>query len=107
MPIKREITPQDVIDLLNWLIQNDPKTAKDFLSTKLNVNPTVAQHPSIQCGTSPKGKTYMRLLGFLNGLFGTFDDGTKKGYGAITLEYDEETDTPIKAELTINKSKPV
>jgi hypothetical protein len=82
MPIKQSITPQDVVDLLNEFIKLDPHGARMFLQMKAEVNSKVKDHPSIQTDGDPRSTT-VTPMGLINGLFGTYDDGKRKGWGPI------------------------
>jgi len=82
--LKEMITPQDVVDLLNESFRLDSAATRLFRENKVKCNDALAEHPSIQIGENSNGNT-LGILGFLNGLFGTNDNG----YGCIAANYNE------------------
>ena len=87
----------ELVARLNKLIEH-PDVRKDIgtlIEARVPCSEATLQHPTIQAGwatkedfekqTNPK----IGLLGFMNGLVGVFPDGTKKGWGLITANFDE------------------
>jgi hypothetical protein len=87
--MKTSITPADVVAVLNRALAAD-KDALTHLFTDYTVcNATLASDPTIQC--SQNGQQFrVRPLGILNGIFGIFDDGPKKGYGPIYMVVNDD-----------------
>lgn len=94
--MKESITPQDVVNLLNEAAAMDPIAVYDMMTNYVDANNELVRHPTIQCGPTSIGP-----LGFLNGLFGYFDDGPKKGSGPImmTRGMDMKTQDYIKESI--------
>jgi hypothetical protein len=72
----------------------DPKAVHELIEQRVVCNERLAEHPTCQVAgweNPPK----VGILGLLNGLCGTFDDGPKKDWGAIAVYYDEEDNTKI------------
>jgi hypothetical protein len=82
---------------LNKLIE-DPDVRKDIgalIETRVPCSKATLDHPTIQAGwstkedfekqTSPK----LGILGLLNGIVGVYPDGTKKGWGLVSANFDE------------------
>ena len=83
--LKKTIKVEEVVELLNDMYKLDPEAAHSFITQRVHCNKELADHPTIQVNnyTEP-GKHMVGLLGFLNGLFGTNDNG----YGCICAIYD-------------------
>jgi hypothetical protein len=74
--LKETVSAQDVCDLLNELLLLDPICVNNLISNRVECNESIANHPTAQVhqyidDESPK----IGLLGVLNGLFGTGEDG--------------------------------
>lgn len=82
-----EVTVQQVVDLLNEALRIDKYAVTDLISERITVNKDLAEHPTIQCVETGKGRYEMGLLGFLNGLFGV----DEKKFGAIVAVIDDKS----------------
>jgi len=82
--IKKKVTPQHVIDLLNELLKTDRRATENLFGVRVPCNKKLAQHPSVQVlAYGNKKKRYMvGFVGILNGMFGT----DKKGWGCIAID---------------------
>lgn len=84
--LKQSVTPQEVCDLLNEFLKLDCSCAQRLLSHHEVCNVPVANHPTIQVQMyyyneePPK----VGIVGILNGLFGT----SENGMGALCYEID-------------------
>ena len=92
-PYKKKITVQDVLDLLNELLQQDPEAVKALVNSRVRCNKRVANHPTIQVAARNSGTSDVLdeiyefgLLGLLNGLFGVDENG----YGPFMAVFDED-----------------
>jgi hypothetical protein len=104
--INQSITIQQTVDFLNSLIAIDREAISQLFAEHTACNCELMDHPAVQvqglkvndvlCGQ-------VAPLGIINGLFGVYDDGPKKGYGTIYREVDEETGLIIKFGLLENK----
>lgn len=88
-PREKKVTAQDVVDLMNAAAALDPQAVRALVHARVVCNDALAGHPSIQVGrasdTDPGGPWVVGLLGILNGIFGTFDNG----WGCITVILDD------------------
>jgi hypothetical protein len=100
MSIKEHVTPQEVVDFLNSLLEIDRDAITKVVITKQSCSEAMANHPTVQCGAVknlvgpnqiPSGFSdfTVGMVGILNGLFGSFDDGPKKGWGCVAYDLDE------------------
>ncbi len=96
MAIRADV--DQVIEFLNSLVAIDSHALAELLCVRVPCNKDLADHPTVQVavGGERSGYTFIRpgeyrvgFLGVLNGYFGAFDDGPKKGWGAIGAVYDE------------------
>lgn len=94
-------TAHRAIEILNFIIENDPDAALALLETRFPCNEVVADHPSIQVQQKEDGTCEVGLLGILNGVAGSYGDegGKFKGWGPVCVEYDENK--PVKARETL------
>ena len=80
--INGSVTVTDAVRLLNEVLALDPDAMNQLISSRVPCNESLADHPTIQVHGDPVS---VGLLGFLNGLFGTLDNG----FGPIMAFYDE------------------
>jgi len=73
--IKEHITVLEVIRILNEMVVSDPEAVRALIETRVSCNESLADHPSVQVQAAPDGSFQVGLLGVLNGLFGTDDEG--------------------------------
>jgi hypothetical protein len=83
--LKKNITPKNVCDLLNEMLELDYSCTEKLIEHRVPCNGKIADHASIQVqqfktDNSPK----VGLIGVLNGMFGV----RKDGMGAICYEID-------------------
>ncbi|HEV8702573.1 MAG TPA: hypothetical protein VGV60_14970 [Candidatus Polarisedimenticolia bacterium] len=110
-PRSRMVFAQDVVDLLNDASTKDAKAVRALIAARVECNAALGEHPTIQTGkiggrrlsrSTGVGGYEVGLLGILNGIFGTFDNG----WGCITAICDEHApDTPIRFEVCDNSGK--
>ncbi len=87
--IKPNITPADVVAVLNRALAEDRDAITHMFNDYTICNAQLAADATIQC--SQNGQQFrIRPLGVINGLFGLFDDGPKKGYGPIYMVVNED-----------------
>ena len=72
--VKPAITVVDVITLLNEAVALDRPAMAALLANRVPCNVALADHPAIQV-QAQHGGYHVGLLGIINGLFGTDDDG--------------------------------
>lgn len=85
----KTVSRQQAIDLLNELYQLDSAAIGVLLVNRIQVNETIARHPTVQCGLQ-YGGYWTSFLGILNGIFSDPDTG----HGSIVSKWgppDKET----------------
>ena len=91
--VKKSVTPQEAIDLLNSMLKEDKAATQELFSARAVCNEGLANHPTIQVRKYKKEDIpTVGILGVLNGLFGV----NEKGYGAITMVMDHTTITKFQ-----------
>ncbi len=90
MSLDRELA-QRVCDYLNELVKLDRPCIGAMIANRIPCNEALADHPSCQV-TGQHGGHHVGVLGLLNGFCGNYEDGPKKGWGAIAAVFD--TDGP-------------
>lgn len=96
MAIAEVVTLREVIHLLNNLIALDPIAVKNLVENRVVCNESLCEHETVQTMFDPERKVCLvGVLGVINGLFGVYDDGPKKGYGAIEAVYSDDKDEKI------------
>jgi len=81
--MKESITANDIIELLNDALKIDKEAISKIFLNRVLCNEKLANHPTIQISAINKYNSTVSALGILNGLFGTYDDGPKEGWGYI------------------------
>ena len=99
-PREKMASPHYVVDLLNEAAKLDPQAIRALVDTRVVCNQALADHPTIQVGPASEhdsgGPSVVGLLGILNGIFGTFDDG----WGCIAAVIEPgDPDVPISFRL--------
>lgn len=84
---------QRVVDLLDELIKTDSVAMKALIASRVPCGQELADHPTVQCGEREGDGYEVGLLGILNGLCGTLEDG----WGAVSVVF--EDDKPVGARL--------
>lgn len=84
--INNNIRLDDVIQLLNDLIKIDPKAIEDLIEQRVECSEELADHPTFQVNIYDGEHPKIGLLGVLNGLFGT----NEEGWGPIAAVFNDE-----------------
>jgi hypothetical protein len=85
--LKETIEIDDEIQLLNELLKLDPIAINSLVDQRIFCNNSIANHPTVQVSSVDQNTTKLGILGVLNGLFGTIQEGPKKGFGLITYQF--------------------
>ena len=81
--LKKKITPQDVCNTLNEMLELDYKCTKKLFEYHVPCNSKIADHPTIQVQKFKTDKfPKVGFIGIINGMFGIRGDGM----GAICYE---------------------
>lgn len=80
------------VELLNEMIESDPEAVSGLCSARIPCNEALADHPTVQVGPCPSCSDdpqvdRVGLLGVLNGICGAYDDGPRKGWGAVAVVF--------------------
>ena len=85
---------QQFVEFLDSLAKIDPVAMGQLVSHRVPCTPWMAEHPTVQVGVlsqhskvapnSNETEHEVGMLGILNGMFGVYDDGPRKGWGPIT-----------------------
>lgn len=82
MSLNNIVTLDEIIELMNELLEIDSQAITELIQKRVVCNEKLANHPTVQVSYDKKYDNYkVGLLGILNGLFGTDEDG----YGAICI----------------------
>lgn len=79
------MTPQQAVEFLNSLLTVDDLAISSLINNRIPCNRELADHPHVQVTASRSGYL-VGMLGILNGIFGTKDDGR----GFIRAVYDSD-----------------
>ena len=86
----RELLADMLIMGLNEIAARDQEAVcRLMLDARVPCNDALADHPSVQVRSREGEPHTLGVLGLLNGLIGTIDEGPKKGWGLITAVVDE------------------
>ena len=87
------ISKEDLADLLierlNEITKHDAVALGKLIGARVECNKHLLEHPTVQVATHD-GPTKVGLLGILNGLVGTIDDGPRTGSGLITAVCEDD-----------------
>ena len=99
------VKPHDAVKVLNSAVLSDSEAMNALVETRVPCNDALADHPTIQVLADDDGSNArVGLLGILNGIFGTMDngrgfieavcddDGKLKGFRVGSIV--DESDTP-------------
>lgn len=91
--MKECITPQDVCDILNDLLKRDYDAVASLINFHTPCNKALADHPTVQVRAydpvtkePTPGKYTVGVVGILNGLFPTRDEG----YGILCYNMEDD-----------------
>lgn len=89
--IRDKLTVEEAIAFLNELVAIDPKAMELLIEMRAPCNQTMLEHPTVQVTDYHEdGVPRVGILGLLNGLFGTYDEGPKEGWGPIAAYWEED-----------------
>ncbi len=89
----------EIVEFLNTILKIDEEFMWELFNTRIKVNDELLNHPTVQCtssgtiryeGEQPTkaavmGSQRSGILGLLNGYFGTYEYGSREGWGAISM----------------------
>lgn len=82
MTLKNNITIDDTINFLNELLKIDSEAIINLVEYRVLCNDELSDHPTVQVSyDKTHGYCKVGLMGIINGLFGTDEDG----WGAICI----------------------
>ncbi len=89
---------KDIIALLNECLEKDRPAVAALIANRVPCNQELADHPTVQAGAQ-HGGFHVGMLGILNGLCGTLENGS----GLITARFDGDNEKGfdlVRFELT-------
>lgn len=90
---------ESMIEFLNELIELDRPAIAVLIANRVPCNEALANHPTVQVGAQ-HGGYHVGLLGVLNGYMGTYDEGPRKGFGAIAAVFEDGAGDEVGQQLT-------
>jgi len=88
--LKESISVDEVIAFLNELLEIDRPAIAALIANRVPCNERMLEHPTVQ--VQPQhGGYHVGMLGILNGLFGTFEEGRLAAWGPIMTIWDNGT----------------
>lgn len=99
--LKQQITPREVVDFLNELLEIDRIGVSNLFNNRVPVNNDLAGHPTLQVRGNSDDPASMATLGLINGLFGV----DKDGWGCIYRSLEGDSDIIIEFGLVTNNTK--
>jgi len=86
----------ELVNFMNEMLAHDRSAITDLCLHRVPCGKALMTHPTVQVrvvkdDVSQSMDYSVGLLGILNGFLGSFDDGPKKGFGALVAEMDEDT----------------
>jgi hypothetical protein len=99
--MKPSITIQETIDFLNSLLEVDREAISLLMAERTPCSLDLTNHPTVQCGDMT-----VAPMGIINGMFGVYEDGPKKNWGAICRVVGEDGITIERFELIPNEKSP-
>jgi hypothetical protein len=96
--LKNHITIDETVIFLNELIEIDKSAIAALIANRVPCNKKLADHPTVQVSAQNDG-FHVGLLGILNGLFGTLENG----HGPITFVFSDGNLQSVRR-TTINQA---
>ena len=95
MPVRVDLAGE-FVDFMNEMLAHDRSAITDLCLYRVPCGKALTTHPTVQVmivrdDVSQSMDYSVGLLGILNGFLGAFDEGPKKGFGALIAEMDEDT----------------
>lgn len=96
---KSQVTFEETIAFLNELIALDPEAMRALVEHHVPANQGLVDHPTVQVSGYDGAPPKVGLLGILNGLFGTDEEG----WGVISALF-EDDGRLVKFMRTVHKN---
>lgn len=88
--IRKSLTPDEAISFLNELTRIDAAAMEALVETRVACHQVMVDHPTVQIAVDDDGDGTIGFLGVLNGLFGIYEGGPKKGWGSICAVWEQD-----------------
>ena len=87
-----------LVAFLNEMLAIDRRAVSELFQTRVPCNLALADHPTVQVWAPPvegEPKVYaVGPLGLLNGLLGSYGEGTRQGWGPLAMAVATDDDEP-------------
>ncbi len=92
MPVDRELA-QHVVATLERLRVLDPAAMEALVRARVPCGPAFGDAPDVQVGVcdGTDGHLEVGVLGVLNAICGSYDDGPRERWGAVAAKFSEST----------------
>jgi hypothetical protein len=87
------VLAERIVDYMNGLVALDKPCVAALIANRIPCNKAFSDHPTCQ-SSAQNGGFHVGVLGLLNGICGVYDDGPKKGWGAIAATFEKSDDNP-------------
>ena len=92
----REDLVDELVDFMNEMLAHDQEAITALCLSRVQCGKALMTHPTVQVlvvrdDVSQSMDYSVGLLGILNGFLGSFDEGPKKGFGALVADMDGDT----------------
>ena len=93
--IRNEITPSQVVEVLNRSLKADPEAIRKLFDTRISCNDELSKDPEIQVAIFKDGVQTISFLGLLNGFFGIHNNwGVIQSMWDLKCSGDETHEVP-------------
>jgi hypothetical protein len=88
---REKVSLDHVLFFLNGLVKVDASAMEGLIEKRTICNEAMADHPTVQVQVPEQGPGFLLgFLGVLNGMFGAFAEGPKKGWGQIAAVFEQD-----------------
>ena len=86
---EKRVLAQAAVDLLNDLLKCDRVAIEELIEHRVFCTNKLLDHPLVQGEEDDEGNNAVGMLGIINALFGTVEEGPRKGWGLIAAVFDD------------------
>ncbi len=101
---EKDVDVDRVLNFLNELVALDADAIGRLITTHVQCNKDLADHPTVQVSEDKNGIPSVGLLGVINGLLGTQpDDAARPGWGYIAAQFGDYGYGPLLGFVRIDQ----